>query len=264
MEAANKVLMTTTTTFEGYTIKDYIGPIYSHIVEGTSIFRDMFADVRDIFRGNSKSYEGTLNQMQIQVINKLKRKAKDCGANGIIGISIDFDEISGQGKSMFMVTISGTAVSIQDSRKEKLELIRRSINSNNELEKLKIELEIRNKGLSPANLLKEYKELAELENRINILELEYLSKPKGEKKFKTSEIDYNKVLDTIGKTPKEVSEEILNNTKLLEEYSKLSFQQKEHLKNKFSYLKENWRLLKSLDCDGEKKIFEYIRRNSKN
>ena len=45
----------------------------------------------------------------------LKNKAIRIGANAIIGFKVDFDEISGKDKSMFMVSVSGTACKIEYS-----------------------------------------------------------------------------------------------------------------------------------------------------
>ena len=39
----------------------------------------------------------------------LKRQTAQKGGNAIVGIKMDFDELSGKGKAMFMVLISGTA-----------------------------------------------------------------------------------------------------------------------------------------------------------
>lgn len=44
---------------------------------------------------------------------ELKAKAKSFQADAIVGLHIDFDEVSGGGKSMFMVSASGTAVMIE-------------------------------------------------------------------------------------------------------------------------------------------------------
>lgn len=52
-----------------------------------------------------------MDNLYSQVVSQLEEKASILGANAIIGLHIDFDEISGKGKSMFMVTAIGTAVS---------------------------------------------------------------------------------------------------------------------------------------------------------
>lgn len=66
----------------------------------------------------------------------LKQKALNLGANAIVGFRVDFDEISGKDKSMFMVSVSGTACIIEMNNKElsEEEIIRTSI-SQSDLQK---------------------------------------------------------------------------------------------------------------------------------
>ncbi len=45
-----------------------------------------------------------------EAIEQIKLAAYEIGANCILGLRIDMDEISGKGKSMFMLTAIGTAV----------------------------------------------------------------------------------------------------------------------------------------------------------
>ena len=79
---------------------------------GTNIFKDLFASVRDIVGGNSATYMSKLDEIKSQVLSQLRKKACELGCNAVIGVSIDVDEISGGGKSMLMVTASGTAVTV--------------------------------------------------------------------------------------------------------------------------------------------------------
>src|SRR3546814_13568242 len=53
-------------------------------------------------------------------IERVKYAAYEIGANCIVGLSIDMDEISGKGKSMFMLTAIGTAVIIEKEVGEKV------------------------------------------------------------------------------------------------------------------------------------------------
>ena len=53
-----------------------------------------------------------LDEIKSQVLSQLRKKACELGCNAVIGVSIDVDEISGGGKSMLMVTASGTAVTV--------------------------------------------------------------------------------------------------------------------------------------------------------
>ncbi|WP_369436738.1 heavy metal-binding domain-containing protein [Vibrio jasicida] len=43
----------------------------------------------------------------------MRKQAANKKCNAIVGVSIDVDEVSGGGKSMFMVTAVGTAVIVE-------------------------------------------------------------------------------------------------------------------------------------------------------
>ena len=81
-----------------------------NVVIGTNVFSDLFASFTDFFGGRSGTYRDGLERIYNEAIKELKEKAIYLGANAIIGLSIDFDEIFGKDKSMFMVAATGTAV----------------------------------------------------------------------------------------------------------------------------------------------------------
>ncbi|GAA3413568.1 hypothetical protein GCM10020370_70330 [Paenibacillus hodogayensis] len=54
-----------------------------------------------------------------EVMNHLTEEAVKLGANAIVGVKIDHDEVSGKGKQMFMVTANGTAAFIPEYSQEK-------------------------------------------------------------------------------------------------------------------------------------------------
>jgi uncharacterized protein YbjQ (UPF0145 family) len=110
MKRKDNMLITTTATLEGWTIETYIGTITSHIVAGTGLFSDLFASLTDVFGGRSNSYQKQLAAINDEVIASLKQQAISMGANCIIGLRIDHNQISGKDKQMFMVTATGTAV----------------------------------------------------------------------------------------------------------------------------------------------------------
>lgn len=58
-----------------------------------------------------------------EAIDSLKKTAFECGANCIVGLKVDLDEIAGKGKSMFMVTAVGTAVVLDAIKRKKVESI---------------------------------------------------------------------------------------------------------------------------------------------
>jgi uncharacterized protein YbjQ (UPF0145 family) len=112
MPIADDVFVSTTSTVQDAKITAYHDVIASHVVAGTGLFSDVAASWSDVFGGRSKSYQKQLSQINEEVIRQLKEKAVSMGANGIIGLRVDHDQVSSQGKAMFMVTATGTAVDI--------------------------------------------------------------------------------------------------------------------------------------------------------
>lgn len=107
------ILLTTTSNIEGATIEQYLGVVVNNAVIGANIFSDMMASFTDFFGGTSGTYQNKMDQLYSIGLEQLERKARKLRANAIVGIKMDFDEISGQGKSMFMFSISGTAVKVK-------------------------------------------------------------------------------------------------------------------------------------------------------
>ncbi|HOZ96980.1 MAG TPA: YbjQ family protein [Niabella sp.] len=129
MASPREILVTTTSTVEGIKVKKFLKPVTAHIVAGTNIFSDFFASITDTFGGRSQSYQKQLNSLYEEAIEKIKIAAYLLGANCVVGLKVDMDEISGKGKAMFMLSAIGTAVVIE---KESIE----NISTQNQNEKL--------------------------------------------------------------------------------------------------------------------------------
>lgn len=111
----DRFIISTTERIENGIIRQYIDVICSNIVVGTNIFSDFAASFSDFFGGKSESYRRKLEYIYNEASKDLKNKAIRIGANAIIGFKVDFDEISGKDKSMFMISVSGTACKIEYS-----------------------------------------------------------------------------------------------------------------------------------------------------
>lgn len=105
------MIITTTAVLEGYTIKEYKGVVTGEAILGANIFRDFFANIRDIVGGRSGSYEKSLREARQIALSELEQQARDIGANAVIGVDLDYETV-GQEGSMLMVSASGTAVLI--------------------------------------------------------------------------------------------------------------------------------------------------------
>lgn len=106
------MIQTTTPTIEGKTIKSYLGLVSSDVIIGANILSDLFANVRDIVGGRSATYEKKFSEGKAIAIQELEKKAKELGANAVVGIDFDFETIGSKG-SMLMISISGTAVVVE-------------------------------------------------------------------------------------------------------------------------------------------------------
>lgn len=110
------MIVTTTNSIESAEVIRYIDLVTSNVVIGTNFFSDLGASLTDFFGGVSETYQGKLQKLYSMAIYEIKDRAKKIGANAVIGLKVDFDEISGKGKSMFMISAIGTAVVLSYSK----------------------------------------------------------------------------------------------------------------------------------------------------
>jgi len=103
------MLISTTSILEGRRVKQYIGLVSGEAILGANIFRDLFANIRDIVGGRSAAYEKELRRAKEIALEDMKQEAAALGANAVIGVDLDYETI-GQSGGMLMVSASGTAV----------------------------------------------------------------------------------------------------------------------------------------------------------
>jgi uncharacterized protein YbjQ (UPF0145 family) len=106
------MIVTTTPNVEGRRITDYRGVVTGEAIIGANIIRDIFASVRDVVGGRSESYEESLREAREAAFHEMQEEAVARGGNAVVGVDIDY-EVVGQGGSMMMVAVSGTAVVIE-------------------------------------------------------------------------------------------------------------------------------------------------------
>jgi uncharacterized protein YbjQ (UPF0145 family) len=106
------MIITTTPSIEGKTVKEYKGIVFGEIVNGVDFIKDFAAGITNILGGRSGSYEGELIEARENAINEMQKRASSLGANAVVGVDIDY-EVLGQGNNMLMVTASGTAVIVE-------------------------------------------------------------------------------------------------------------------------------------------------------
>lgn len=105
------MILSTTPTIEGHTIREYKGVVTGETIIGANVFKDFFAGIRDIVGGRAGSYEKVLRDARDSSMREMIQQAQTMGANAVVGIDIDYETIGANG-SMLMVAVSGTAVVI--------------------------------------------------------------------------------------------------------------------------------------------------------
>jgi len=112
---AHGIILTTETCPVDMPIKKRLEIITAECVYGINLFRDFFMNVRDIFGGRSKASQKVLRDARKTCLFELKREALMVGANAVVGVRLDYNEISGGGKSSLLFLVaSGTAVKLEE------------------------------------------------------------------------------------------------------------------------------------------------------
>jgi uncharacterized protein YbjQ (UPF0145 family) len=112
------IILSTSPEISGYSITKHIGIVSKSCVFGLGLWTDFKAILSDNFGGHSKTLESSLDSMINECMLALKVKAVSQGADAVVSIRIDPDEISGGGKSMMMVTATGTMVKLTNNKEE--------------------------------------------------------------------------------------------------------------------------------------------------
>jgi uncharacterized protein YbjQ (UPF0145 family) len=105
------MILTTTTSVDGRPVRTYLGLVTGEAILGANLFRDLFAGIRDIVGGRSAAYERELAKARQVALDELSDKARQLGADAIVGIDLDY-EVLGAQSGMLMVSASGTAVKL--------------------------------------------------------------------------------------------------------------------------------------------------------
>ncbi|MEO0912710.1 MAG: heavy metal-binding domain-containing protein [Pseudomonadota bacterium] len=103
------MIVTTTPSIEGKSIRAYHGVVVGEAILGANVFRDIFAGITDIIGGRSAAYEQSLGEARETAIRELEERAVAKGANAVVGVDLDYEVIN----NMLMVSASGTAVTVE-------------------------------------------------------------------------------------------------------------------------------------------------------
>jgi uncharacterized protein YbjQ (UPF0145 family) len=109
------MMVTTTFSFEGYKIKEYMGLVRGIIVRAPTIAQGIMGGLKNIIGGNIGAYTEMCEQAREQAYDLLIQHANELGANAIVGVRYDASEVVSEG-SATEVLCYGTAVIVEKER----------------------------------------------------------------------------------------------------------------------------------------------------
>ena len=101
------MILVTTETVSGYTVTETLGIVIGNTIRARHIGKDISAALRSIVGGEIKEYTGMLSESREQSIQRMKERAKELGADGILGVRFQTSMIM---QSTAELLVYGTAV----------------------------------------------------------------------------------------------------------------------------------------------------------
>ncbi len=108
------MLISTTSNIEGKRIIEYFGLVTGEALLGANVYKDLFSGVRDVVGGRTSAYEEELKKARDMALESMEEKAKELGANAIIGVHITYNNLGGTFGNTILVGVFGTAVSYEE------------------------------------------------------------------------------------------------------------------------------------------------------
>ena len=106
------MIVTTTESLEGMSIKEYKGLVSGTAIHGVNVGKDFKALGRNLVGGRADVYEDEIGKAQSEAMAEMQKAAEDLGATAIVGVSLDVEGVGANG-SMLLVTVAGTAVVVK-------------------------------------------------------------------------------------------------------------------------------------------------------
>ncbi|MEA4957758.1 hypothetical protein SDC9_33947 [bioreactor metagenome] len=108
------MLLSSTNTLGIKEIVEYHGLVTGDSLIGSNVYKDLFSGVRDVVGGRTSAYEKELEKARELALDSMKDKAKELGANAIVGLKISYNNLGGTMGNTILVTAYGTAISYKD------------------------------------------------------------------------------------------------------------------------------------------------------
>jgi len=103
------MLNTTTHNIDGKKIKEYLGVVNGEMICGSSWIHILEGAVERIYSDNLPPYyEEIFSKDRNTAFERMNKKAMEMGANGVVGINLDYGVLGNT--ELMMISVNGTAV----------------------------------------------------------------------------------------------------------------------------------------------------------
>ena len=106
------MIVSTTDSLQTHRVTAYHGLVVGEAIMGANIVRDLFAVITDIVGGRASAYEGSFAAARKEAMAQMEAEARQLGGNAVLGVDIDYEVVGSDG-AMMMVSVSGTAVTVE-------------------------------------------------------------------------------------------------------------------------------------------------------
>ena len=104
------LLVSTMNDLPDYEVVTVHGEVCGLVVRARNVFSNLGASFRTIFGGEARGYTQLLSDSREQALERLRAAARDKGANAVLAMRFDCNEIA---KLMSEVAAYGTAVTVR-------------------------------------------------------------------------------------------------------------------------------------------------------
>ena len=107
---SDEIIISTTNDLPGYEVVEVYGEVFGLIVRARNAFSNIGASFRTIAGGEVRGYTKLLAESRIHAVDRLREAAVERGANAVLAMRFDCNEIGG---IMSEVAAYGTAVTVR-------------------------------------------------------------------------------------------------------------------------------------------------------
>jgi len=108
----SELLVTTMNDLPGFQVTEVYGEVFGLTVRSRHVGADIGASLRGLVGGEVKGYTKMLAESRLQAIERLREAAAEMGANAVLAMRFDCNELGG---NMTEVAAYGTAVTVQQA-----------------------------------------------------------------------------------------------------------------------------------------------------